>query len=330
MEAIHIISRELNLPAENVSAAVQLLDEGATIPFIARYRKERTGSMDEVAIGMIRDRMEQIKALGERKTAIIKSLTERNLLTEKLLEEIQAAPSMTDLEDRYEKYRPKKRTRAQDAREKGLEPLAVFLLTQSDADPFAEAGKYISFEKGVESIEDALSGARDIIAETINEDVDVRAGVRKLFFNSAMIQSTVKKGKEEEGGKFKDYFDWSEIAFKAPSHRILAMFRGHNEDILLVHVLPDEEQALSLIEKKVVKNRSKPAEMVKTAVKDSYKRLLSKSMEKECMAELKAKADETAINVFASNVKELLLSAPLGRKRTLAIDPGFRTGCKVV
>ncbi len=330
MEAIQIISRELNLSGEKVSAVVTLLDEGATIPFIARYRKERTGSMDEVAIGQIRDRMEQIKALEERKAAIIKSLTERELLTQKLQDEIGSAFSMTHLEDLYEKYRPKKRTRAQDAREKGLEPLAAFLLKQPDSDPFTEAGRYISLEKGIESADAALAGARDIIAETVNEDVEIRAGIRKLFLNSAMIQSSVKKGKEEEGAKFKDYFDWSEIAFKAPSHRVLAMFRGENEGILLVHVLPDEEEALSLMEKKVVKNKSRSAEMVKAAVKDSYKRLLSKSMEKECMTELKAKADETAIRVFAANVKELLLSAPLGQKRTLAIDPGFRTGCKVV
>ena len=330
MEAIHIISRELNLSVENVSAVVKLLEEGATIPFIARYRKERTGSLDEVAIGMIRDRMEQIKALDERKTSIIKSLTERDLLTEKLLEGIQAASSMTGLEDLYEKYRPKKRTRAQDAREKGLEPLAEFLLKQSERDPLVEAELYVSSEKGVETAEEAMSGARDIIAETMNEDVDIRANIRKLFLNTAMIQSLVKKGKEEEGAKFKDYFDWSENAFKTPSHRVLAMFRGQNEDILRVHVLPDEEQALSFIEGRYVKNGSTSAEEVRAAIKDGYKRLLSKSMEKECMTDLKAKADETAINVFAANLKELLLSAPLGRKRILALDPGFRTGCKVV
>ena len=330
MENINMISRELGLPVENVSAAAKLLEQGATIPFIARYRKELTGSLDEVAIADIRDRMEQIKALDERKASVIKSLTERDLLTEELLEAVQAASSMTGLEDFYEKYRPKKRTRAQDAREKGLEPLSAFLLKQSDADPVTEAKKYISSEKGVESIEDALAGAKDIIAETINEDVDIRAGIRDLFFNTAKIQSFIKKGKEEEGSKFKDYFDWSEIAFKSPSHRILAMFRGQKEDILLVHVLPDEEQALSLIEKKIVKNGSRSAGMVRAAVKECYKRLLSKSMEKECMTGLKAKADEIAVSVFAANVKELLLSAPLGRKRTLALDPGFRTGCKTV
>ncbi len=330
MEALNIISRELNLTKEKVSAVAELLEGGATIPFIARYRKERTGSLDEVAIGMIRDRMEQLKALGERKTAIIKSLTERELLTDKLLENIQAADSMTGLEDLYEKYRPKKRTRAQDAREKGLESLAEFLLKQSDRDPLLEADFYINPEKGVETARDALSGARDIIAETMNEDVDIRAGIRNLFLNSAMIQSSVKKGKEEGGAKFKDYFDWLENAFKTPSHRVLAMLRGQGEDMLSVHVLPDEEQALALIEKRYVKNRSKSAEEVRAAIRDGYKRLLSKSMEKECMADLKARADETAVNVFAANLKDLLLSPPLGRKRILALDPGFRTGCKLV
>jgi uncharacterized protein len=330
MEIIPILSRELNLAPENVSSVVKLLEEGASLPFIARYRKERTGSLDEVAIGLIRDRMDQLKALDERKTAILKSLAERSLLTPQLQAEIQAAASLTGLEDIYEKYRPKKRTRAQDAREKGLEPLAGFLLKQSDQDPLREAERYISPEKGVESARDALAGARDILAETINEDADIRDKVRNLFMKTAMIQSSVKKGKEEEGAKFKDYFDWSENAFKTPSHRVLAMFRGQNEEVLLVHVLPDEDQALSLIEGRYVKNRSKSAEEVRTAVKDGYKRLLSKSMEKECMAELKTRADETAIGVFAANLKELLLSAPLGQKRILALDPGFRTGCKLV
>ena len=330
MEPITIISRELNLAPDNVSSVVKLLEEGATLPFIARYRKERTGSLDEVAIGLIRDRMDQLKALDERKTAILKSLTERSLLTRELQAEIQAAASLTGLEDIYEKYRPKKRTRAQDAREKGLEPLAGFLLKQSNQDPSLEAERYISLEKGVESARDALAGARDILAETMNEDADIRAKIRNLFIHTAMIQSSAKKGKEEEGAKFKDYFDWSENAFKAPSHRVLAMFRGQNEDVLTVHVLPDEDQALSLIEGRYVKNGSKAAQEVRTAVKDGYKRLLSKSMEKECMTELKNRADETAIGVFAANLKELLLSAPLGQKTILALDPGIRTGCKLV
>ncbi|MBU1342887.1 MAG: RNA-binding transcriptional accessory protein [Proteobacteria bacterium] len=330
MKTIQIISTEMKLADAQVSAVAQLLDQGATIPFIARYRKEMTGSLDEVLIAGIRDRIEQLNALNDRKQAILKSLKERDLLTQTLLSQIQNAASMTELEDQYEKYRPKKRTRAQVAREKGLEPLALFLLDQTNQDPLQEAKKYSSLEKQVESVEAAISGARDIVAEIVNEDVDIRTRIRKLFFDTALIQSCVRKGKDEEGLKFKDYFDWSETAFKSPSHRILAMLRGLNEGVLLVHVLPDEERAVQMIEKKIIKNHSRSAQEVQSAIKDSYKRLLSKSIEKECMGELKAKADETAIHIFAENLKELLLSAPLGQKRILAIDPGFRTGCKVV
>lgn len=330
METTRIISREMNLSESQVSAVKAMLDEGATIPFIARYRKERTGSLDEVGIAGIRDRMEQLNALRDRKEAILKSLKERDLLTLSLLKDVNDAPSLTDLEDIYEKYRPKKRTRAMIAREKGLEPLAGFLLNQSHHDPVLEAQKYVSSETGVETAELALSGAGDIIAEIINEDVNIRAAIRKLFMNTAHIHSSVKKGKEAEGLKFKDYFDWSELACKAPSHRFLAMLRGQNESVLSVHVQPDEEKAVSLIESQYVKNQTASAVRVAVAVKDSYKRLLSKSIEKECISELKIKADETAINVFAGNLKELLLSAPLGQKRILAVDPGFRTGCKVV
>ena len=330
MKIIDSISSEMNLETARVSAVAQLLDQGSTIPFIARYRKEVTGSMDEVIIAGIRDRIEQLTALNNRKEAILKSLKERELLTGSLLADIQNTLSLIDLEDIYEKYRPKKRTRAQIAREKGLEPLAAFLWQQSHQDPLSEAKKYLSSQKEVESVEQAISGARDIIAQNVNEDVDVRAGIRKLFFDTAQIQSRVKKAKEEEGIKFKNYFDWSEAAFKAPSHRILAMLRGQNESMLSVRVLPDQERAVHLIEKRVIKNQSLSAQEVKSAIKDSYKRLLSKSIEKECISELKATADEIAIGVFAGNLKELLLSAPLGQKRTLAIDPGFRTGCKVV
>ncbi len=289
-----------------------------------------TGSLDEVVIAGIRDRMEQLNALENRKKAILKSLNERDLLNGTLLNNIENTSSMVDLEDIYEKFRPKKRTRAEIARQKGLEPLADFLLKQSDADPAAEAEKYVSPEKEVGSAEDAISGAKDIIAEIINEDVNIRSGIRKLFFNTAFIQCSIKKGKKEEGIKFKDYFDWSEPAFKAPSHRVLAMLRGKKEGVLSVHVKPDEEKAKKFIENRYIKNESSASLIVKSAVKDSYKRLLLRSIEKECINELKAKADETAIGVFAANLKDLLLSAPLGEKRVLAIDPGFRTGCKLV
>lgn len=330
METIQIISKEMKLSRADVSAVATLLDQGNTVPFIARYRKEKTGSLDEVAITAIRDQIEILNALSDRKDAILKSLKERDLLTQTLLADVQSASLMTDLEDLYEKYRPKKRTRAQMAKEKGLEPLSIFLLEQLNLCPLSEARNYISSEKQVESAEAAIEGARDIVAEIINEDVEIRTAIRKLFVGTAQIQSRVKKGKETQGIKFKDYFDWSELAFKAPSHRIMAMLRGQNESVLRVHVMPDEKRALSLIEKKYVKNQSRAALEIKSAVKNSYKRLLSKSIEKECMNELKARADDTAVTVFADNLKALLLSAPIGQKKILAIDPGFRTGCKVV
>ncbi|MFH2060199.1 MAG: Tex family protein [Pseudomonadota bacterium] len=340
MKTLTTITQEMGLKDAQISAVIQLLDQGATIPFIARYRKEKTGSLDEVAIAGIRDRMEQLNTLADRKDAILKSLKERDLLTPALLTDIQAASSMTGLEDLYEKYRPKKRTRAQAAQEKGLDPLANFLmdqaglkqagLNQSDQDPLLEAQKYISYDNQVESVEDALSGAKDIIAQAISENADIRTDIRTLFLNTAQIQSKVKKSKESEGQKFKDYFDWSEPAFKAPSHRVLAMLRGEKQSFLSVHVLPEESTAIQMMTKKVVKNQSPSAIQVQEAIIDSYKRLLSPSIEKESIKALKAKADQTAIQVFVDNLKELLLSAPLGQKRILAIDPGFRTGCKVV
>jgi protein Tex len=330
MQIINTISKEMSLSDSKVSAVAKLLDHGATIPFIARYRKELTGSMDEVIITSIRDRIEQLNALVQRKETILKSLKERELLTEKLLADVNNATSMTELEDVYEKFRPKKRTKAQIAKEKGLEPLALFILAQSNSDPYKEAGKFISPEKEILTKEDAVAGAKDIIAEIINEDVNIRSAIRKLFIRKAQIQSKIKKSKKEEGLKFKDYYEWDEIACKAPSHRLLAMFRGQNEGFLSVHVLPDQDTALNIIEKAYIKNQSQSALEIKSAILDSYKRLLSKSIEKEYINKLKIQADKTAIDVFAENLKELLLSAPLGQKRMLAIDPGFRTGCKVV
>jgi uncharacterized protein len=334
MKIINLISQELGLSEKQVDAVTTLLDQGATIPFIARYRKEMTGSLDEVVIANIRDRAANLKDLAARKDSILKSLTERDLLTPDLNVAINQASSMTALEDLYEKFRPKKRTRAQAAREKGLEPLANFLLAQKKGDLKAEAIKFVSPDKEIASLEEALAGARDIIAEIINEDPRVRAGVRELFHDKALIQSRVKKGKEDEGSKFQDYFDWSELAFKTPSHRILAMLRGKNESILTVHVLPEEESALALVARFVLRHPSKTdpdiQDQVRLAVKDAYKRLLSKSIEKETLTQLKLGADDQAIAVFVNNVRELLLSPPLGEKQVLAIDPGFRTGCKVV
>ncbi len=311
-----------------------LLDQGATIPFIARYRKEMTGSLDEVVIADIRDQVQTLKDFSARRESILKSLTERELLTQALNTAIAGAVSMTELEDLYERYRPKKRTRAQTAREKGLEPLANFLLAQKQQDLGAEAQKFVCLDREVTSVEEALAGARDIIAETVNEDPKARAAVRDLFFSKGLILSRVKKGKEEEGNKFQDYFDWSEPAFKTPSHRVLAMLRGAKESILTVHVLPEEAAALALVERLFLRHPSKTSPdiygQVKLSVKDAYKRLLSKSIEKESLALLKLTADDQAIAVFVTNLRELLLSPPLGEKRVMAIDPGFRTGCKVV
>ncbi len=330
MKIIDTIAAEMSLSNPKVSAVSDLLGQGSTIPFIARYRKEITGSLDEVAIAAIRDRIEQLNVLKLRKETILKSLEKRELLTETLLADVQNAPSIAELEDVYEKFRPKKRTRAQVAREKGLDPLANFLLEDSNTDPCIEAKKYINSQKDVTNVDDAIAGAQDIIAEIINEDAVIRPVIRKLFTSKAQIQSKIKKGREETGIKFKDYYEWSELACKAPSHRVLALLRGQNDGFLSLHVLPDKDFALTLIEKKYLKVDSKSALQVKSAIHDSYKRLLSKSIEKEYINELKIMADETAIDVFAKNLKELLLSAPLGQKKTLAIDPGFRTGCKIV
>lgn len=330
MNSTSIISRELGLKENQTSSVISLLDQGASIPFIARYRKESTGSLDEVVLTQIRDRLEQINLLNDRKNAIIKSLTERDLLKPDLKAQINSAQTMTTLEDLYEKYRPKKKTRASMAVEKGLQPLADSILNGQCQNAAAEAKQYLSQKRGVETIDDALTGARDIIAQGIAEDTSIRSDIRSLFLSSAQITSSVKKAKIEDAQKFKDYFDWSEPAFKSPSHRILAMLRGKNEGMLNIHVLPDEKKAVQCIEYQFLKKRNPCMTLIKEAILDGYKRLLSKSIETESLKALKLSADKTAIQVFASNVKELFLAPPLGQKKTLAIDPGFRTGCKVV
>ncbi len=327
---ITTIAKELGVTPGQVKTVTQLFDEGATIPFIARYRKERTGSLDEVAIAAIRDRLAKAKELASRKQAIVTSLEERDLITKDLRSAIDRASTRTDLEDLYEKYRPKRKTKAQAARELGLDPLATQLLKQTNTDPMTEARPFVNPDKGVGTPEQALAGARDILAETVNEDAAIRSALRRFFTSKAQIKSTVKKGKDSDGAKFRDYFDWSEPAAKSPSHRILAMFRGEAESFLTVHVLPPEETALSMIETRVIKNNTKAAQEVKAAIKDAYKRLMGKSLEKETITNLKLSADQASIKVFAGNIKELLLFPPLGQKRVLAIDPGFRTGCKVV
>jgi uncharacterized protein len=301
---------------------------GETVPFIARYRKEATGSLDEVAIQTIRDRLEKLAELDKRREAICESLNERNLLTEELKKQLDAADSMTELEDIYLPYRPKKRTRATIAKEKGLEPLAAHLFKQ-DGKPI-DVTPFINPAKGVETEEDAWNGAQDIIAEWINEDTRVRGVLRVLYDRSAQLQAKVVKKKEAEAAKFRDYFEWQEPLSKAPSHRILAILRGENEGFLTVHAVPDEQEALTIVEKLVVKGNNPASQRVRAAAQDAYKRLLMPSLEGEILKAAKERADQEAIHVFAKNLRELLLAAPLGQKRVLAIDPGFRTGCKVV
>ena len=324
------IAQELSLNSKQVQATADLLNEGGTVPFIARYRKEATGSLDEVAITTIRDRLNQLMELDKRREAILKSLEERGQLTDELKEKILSAETMVILEDIYLPYRPKRRTRATVAKEKGLEPLAQRLFTQEEMDPIAEASAFVDPEKGVESAEDALAGARDIIAEWINEDQVARARMRDFYSSKAVFKSKVILEKATEGIKYKDYFDWEEPVSSAPSHRILAMRRGEKEGFLTLRVLPPEDEALSILEPLFVRGNGAASEQVRMALQDSYKRLLSSAMETEIRLATKKRAGEEAIKVFAENLRQLLLAPPLGQKNVLAIDPGFRTGCKVV
>ncbi|GAA3978494.1 Tex family protein [Mucilaginibacter dorajii] len=324
------IAAELSIAEKQVTATIALLDEGATVPFISRYRKEVTGTLDEVQVAEIRDRSQQLRDLDKRREAILKSLTDMGKLTPELEKQINEAETMVTLEDIYLPYRPKRKTRATAAREKGLQPLADLLLEQRKADLQTEAAVFIDAEKGVSSIEEALAGARDIIAETISENAEVRTRIRELFVEKGTFQSKVIDGKEVEGIKYKDYFDWTEPVKSAPSHRILAMRRGEKEEILWLDIKPAEEEAIAALEDSFVKANNPSADQVKQAIVDGYKRLLKPSMETEVRLLTKKKADEEAIRVFAENARQLLLGAPLGQKRVMAIDPGFRTGCKLV
>jgi len=325
------IARELNVQPRQVAAVALLLQQDATVPFIARYRKEMTGSLDEVAITSVRDRLEQLQAVASRREAITKSLTERNLLTDELTKALGAADTLTALEDIFQPYRPKRRTRAMIAKEKGLEPLADLLVAQESAlDPAKAAEAFISTEKDVASAELALAGARDILAERISDDTAARTVIRKLFATRGVLRSKVITGKEAEAAKFKDYFEWSEPITAAPSHRILAMRRGEAEGFLLMRLTPPEADALAALREMFVKNASPAAKQVQLALEDGYQRLMEPSLETEARLEAKHRADLEAIRVFAANLRELMLTAPLGRKNVLAIDPGFRTGCKVV
>ena len=324
------ISELLNIDLKSISATIELLDEGGTVPFISRYRKEATGSLDEVQIMQIRDEIERLRQLEQRRDSILKSIDSQNKLTPELKEKILSAETLNKLEDLYLPYKPKRRTKATIAREKGLEPLAQFILEQNNNLVFEEAEKYISEEKQVSSVLDALQGARDIISEIISEDSVVRENIRELFKKTGIVKSRVIKGKEDEGEKFEDYFEWEEKLMTCPSHRMLAMRRGEKEDVLILDITVDTEEALALIEKKIITSRGEAANQIKEAIEDGYKRLLQPSIEAEMRLLTKHQADEKAIIVFADNLKELLLAAPLGQKAILGIDPGFKSGCKVV
>lgn len=324
------ITKELSLQPRQVAAVAVLLEEGATVPFIARYRKERTGELDEVQITSIRDRLEQLGELDKRRESVLSSLEERKLLTEELRAKIGSAETLATLEDIYLPFRPKKRTKATVAKERGLEPLAEILWSQEAAtDPEQEAAAFVDAAKEVPDAAAALAGARDILAERVSDDAEARAKLRTLYLTKGVIKSKVAFGKEEEGSKFKDYFDWSEPAATAPSHRILAIRRGEAEGFLFSRLTPPEDEATAILISQFVRGSSPAALQVRLAVEDSYKRLLGFAMEAEARMFFKKKADEEAIRVFAENLRELMLASPLGRKNTLAIDPGFRTGCKV-
>ncbi len=326
----NIIAVELSITEKQVLATIELLDEGATVPFISRYRKEITGSLDEVQVAAIRDRFQQLRDLDKRREAILKALTALGKLTPELEKQINAALTITAIEDIYLPYKPKRKTRASEARKKGLEPLALTILKQKNTAPDAEAASFVNAELGVTSVEDALAGARDIIAEMVNENADARTTMRKYFQQQSVFKSTVVAGKEEEGAKYKDYFNWAEPVKSTPSHRVLAMRRAENEGILKLDVQPPEEAALDLLEKQFIKARNEQGKQVQLAIQDGYKRLLAPAMATELRGFSKEKADLEAIRVFAENARQLLLAAPMGQKNVLAIDPGFRTGCKVV
>ncbi len=325
---ISLVAKKLGLHEWQVENTIRLMDGGATIPFISRYRKEMTGSLDEVQLMHIKDEYGRLKELDARKEAVIKSIEEQEKMTDELRQKIDAAVIMSELEDIYLPYRPKRRTRATIAREKGLEPLALLIRVQNEKNPELKAEAFLNDE--VLTINDAISGASDIIAEWISEDEKTRKQLRYLFDKEAYIYSKVVKGKETEGIKYSDYFDWSEPLRKCPSHRLLAMRRGEDEGFLRLSLEPEEQKAVDILDSIFIKGRNASSEIISNAIRDSWKRLLSSSLETEFRNISKEKADLEAISVFADNLRQLLLSSPLGEKNVLAMDPGFRTGCKIV
>jgi uncharacterized protein len=324
------IAIELSIAEKQVQVTIDLLDEGGTVPFIARYRKEMTGSLDEVQIAAIRDRNQQLVDLDKRREAILKSMNDLEMLNPELEKQILEAETMTHLEDIYLPYKPKRKTKASIAREKGLQKLADFILEQTNDNLEAEALKYINDEKAVLTIEDALSGARDILAEFMAEQPELRMKMREIFVQKGSFHSKLIKGKEIDGQKYKDYFDWTEAVKTAPSHRVLALRRAEKEIILTLDIVVPEDDAITLLHSFFVKGRNASSEQVSQAAADSFKRLIKPSMETEVRLFTKKQADTEAIRVFADNARQLLLAAPVGQKRIMAIDPGFRTGCKLV
>lgn len=325
---IKIITERLGHHEWQVENTIRLIDDGATIPFISRYRKEMTGSLDEVQIAHIKDEYEKLVELDKRRGAIIKSISEQDKMTPDLLDRINNTLTLSELEDIYLPYKPKRKTRASVAKEKGLEPLAALIMKQDLADPYARAEEFLSEQ--VEDVEEALHGARDIIAEWLNENEYARKKIRGLFERDASISSKVLKGKAEEGAKFRDYFEWEELLKRCPSHRLLAMRRGESEGFLKLTIQPSNEKAIDILRDVFIKARNASSEQVEIAIHDSWKRLLGPSMETEFRSKSKELADTEAIKVFAENLRQLLLASPLGEKNVLALDPGYRTGCKVV
>jgi uncharacterized protein len=329
---ITTIATELSLRPSHVAAAATLFEEGSGVPFIARYRKEQTGEMREETLLAVRDRLAELADLDARRQAIRHSLRERELLTEELQRRIDEAPTKAALEDLYLPYRPRRRTRARTAREQGLEPLATRILDAEDVAPRPEAHAFVNPADGVADTEAALAGARDIVAEWINEDSGLRGEIRELFRARAHITArrAARRCAEDRGNVYRDYFDWDEHAARAPSHRVLAMFRGEREGVLTVHVLPPEQAALAAVRRSYVRGHGERQAQLEEAAVDAYRRLLAPSLETEAKAGLKRAAEETAATVFASNLRELLLAPPLGERTVMAVDPGFRTGCKLV
>ncbi len=324
------IAQELALSQHHVANVIRLFDEGATIPFIARYRKEMTGTMDEEKVAAVQRRLEQLTELQKRKESVLASIEEQGKLTDELRQKILNAKTMQEVEDLYLPYKPKRRTRAAIAREKGLEPLAAQIMAQNIDFLDRVARRYVDADKGVANTEEALQGAKDIMAEWVSENINGRNRIRKIFHMQGDISSSVVKGKEDEGKTYQQYFDFSEPISQAPSHRLLALFRAEDEGMLKVKIKVDDDFVLNSLESIFIKNDNESSELVRDAIADSWKRLLEPSIETEIRAYYKERADETAIKVFAENLKQLLLAAPMGQKRVLAIDPGFRTGCKVV